>query len=171
MVVMNLIHPSAEVENLDSRRPKPLPSVQPRGIKPKATSKRAAKRKPKVKAETSDQPSDEPGEVPASKVPKRRVATQHVSEAPKPGKRAKVLPSAASEDLATPPPRADRGTGAASSEKGAKKKTFARRYRPLSADGARLWDAVRAAFVAIVAARVKAPSKLEVGGEKLFFIR
>ena len=162
----------------DESDPPKRKGKKPGRPKAKATPKRAAKCKPKGKAtKTSDQPGGESGEVPA-KVPKRRVAkakeSKCVSEVPKPCKRAKVLPSAASEDLATPPPsRADCGTGAASSEKGdppAKaKKTFARRYRPTSADGARLWDAIRAAFVAIVAARVKAPSKLEVGGEKLLF--
>lgn len=163
----------------DPPKPKSRKGRKPGRPKAKANPKRAAKGQPKRKATKTSDPAggdlDEvPAYVPKPQIAKAKAKSKCVSEAPKPRKKAKVLPSAASEDLATPPPsRAGRGMTAASSEKddlSAKaKKTFARRYRPQSADGARLWDAIRAAFVAIVATRVKAPSKVEVGGDNQFF--
>ena len=43
------------------------------------------------------------------------------------------------------------------------KKTFARRYRPSSEAGIAKWEALRAAFAAIISVRMTCPSKLEVG--------
>ncbi len=72
-------------------------------------------------------------------------------------------------DLVTPPPKASKSKGGVheerSKEKEAKegrvKKTFARRYRPKTPWGAAQWDALRAAWVAVVTIQLAAPSTLE----------
>ena len=96
---------------------------------------------------------------------------------PKPRKRkAKVQAEVQAEvpEVVLETPRARKKTAATSSRSkqdkqdnrkdgngGEGRKTFARRYRPLSANGACLWDALKAAFVATIGVQVVAPSKKE----------
>ena len=132
------------------------------GRKPRAKAKSTAKSKAKSKAKAKAK-SSRTKAVEAEEGEKKKKKTGR-------GKK-KALPDECEPDLVTPPPKESKVRGTGSKRKAPKndldevegkkvKKTFARRYRPTTASGAALWDALSAAFAA-VAFQLNAPSKME----------
>lgn len=131
------------------------------GRKPRAKAKAKAKSKAKSKAKAK-----------AKSTRTKTVAAAEEGEKKKTGRGKKqALRDQSEPDLVTPPPKESKVRGTGSKRKAPKndldevegkkvKKTFARRYRPTTASGAALWDALSAAF-ATVAIQLNAPSKME----------
>ena len=131
------------------------------GRKPRAKAKAKAKSKAKSKAKAK-----------AKSTRTKTVAAAEEGEKKKTGRGKKqALRDQSEPDLVTPPPKESKLRGTGSKRKALKndldevegkkvKKTFARRYRPTTASGAALWDALSAAF-ATVAIQLNAPSKME----------
>lgn len=127
------------------------------GRKPRAKAKAKAKSKAKAKAKSTRT---------------KTVAAAEEGEKKKTGRgKKKALRDQSEPDLVTPPPKESKVRGTGSKRKAPKndldevegkkvKKTFAQRYRPTTASGAALWDALSAAF-ATVAIQLNAPSKME----------
>ena len=158
--------------------------------KGKGKGKRKAKGKAKTKAAPKKDKKKEDGEDKRQKkdrksekekhdkqeqAPKRTgkkgkgVGEDKVTKAPK---KTKDVPDP--ESLVTPARskrQVETGTKDGSGGKVEKKarKTFARRYRPATEHGGALWDALKSAFVSIVAVRMKAPATTEASNSIIRF--
>ena len=135
------------------------------GRKPRAKAKSTAKSTAKSKAKSK-------AKAKAKSSRTKAVEAEEGEKKKKTGRgKKKALPDECEPDLVTPPPKESKVRGTGSKRKAPKndldevegkkvKKTFARRYRPTTASGAALWDALSAAFAA-VAFQLNAPSKME----------
>jgi len=153
----------------DGEKPK-----QKRKPKAKAKGKSKAKAKAKAKAkenkgqdEKTTKKKKKAQEETEDKTEKDEEAGTKKTKKKRKGKSTKDVKSETPVDtIATPPPKAPKtsteGVEEQSREKGGRvKKTFAGRYRPKTPWGSAMWDALRAAWVAVAMVQLNAPSKLE----------
>ena len=137
----------ADVEGLRTPEPK---------TKPPAETSRSKKRRVQSQAQASSRPLGQQETLEADVVePGRKRLRRMTHIEPEHELKEKMVESTSevTQEKSSKEPKSESKT----------KSTFARRYKPKTKDGAFKWQALSAAFTAIVAKQLPCPSKLEAG--------